>query len=209
MTTEPTSADAPAANADTAPAATSSNAQAATDTETITLEEARRLRSEGQALRKRLKAFEDADQAAKDAQLSEKDRLEKQLADLQSKHDAAIQREKQSAISAEIHRQAAAAGVPANRLERAARLIDATEVTFENDKPTNVKDLVDALLKDVPELIGKAPPTSGGATNPSRAASGTAAQLSWDIITKMTPDQYAARGAEIRAWIADNPVRRR
>jgi hypothetical protein len=81
------SANAPAANADPALAATPSNAPAATDNNSdqpVSFEEARRLRSEGQALRKRLKAYEEAEEAAKTAALSDVEKANKRATDAEA-----------------------------------------------------------------------------------------------------------------------------
>src|SRR2546430_219131 len=58
--------------------------------ETISLEEAKKLRSEAASLRKRLKAFEDAEAKAKEAQLSEQQKLENRLAELHAQHEQAV-----------------------------------------------------------------------------------------------------------------------
>src|SRR5947209_5684008 len=66
--------------------------------EQISLDEARKLRSEANNLRKRLKAFEDAEQAARDAQLSEVERVKKLHADAEAK----IKQQHQQLIAAQV-----------------------------------------------------------------------------------------------------------
>jgi hypothetical protein len=185
----------------------------------LSLEELKKLRSEGRALRDRLKAAEAKaaeldklreDEAAK--KLSETERLQKQVADLQAKDEATTKREQALRITSEIKVQAMAAGVPATRLDKVVRLIDSTDITFEDGSPTNVKDLMDALLKDMPELIGKAaPPSSGGATNPSRSQTSGLPTLSHASIASLTAAQYNAMSPEQRQAISqfqrDNPHR--
>ena len=67
--------------------------------EIISLEEARKLRREAQALRKKLEGFEKAEQEKADAQLSEVEKLRKQLAQI-AQEKAALER-------ATLQRQAA------------------------------------------------------------------------------------------------------
>src|SRR5256886_2528689 len=99
--TEPTTSGATQADASvTSPTQavtnTSPDAQAADgNSEPISLDEARKLRSEAAALRKRekdvlaqLKAYQDKEQATKDAELSEVEKLNKSYAELQEQHEA-------------------------------------------------------------------------------------------------------------------------
>ena len=99
--TEPTTSGATQADASvTTPAQaatiTSPDAQAADgNNEPISLDEARKLRPEAASLRKRekdvlaqLKAYQDKEQATKDAELSEVEKLNKSYAELQEQHEA-------------------------------------------------------------------------------------------------------------------------
>src|SRR5229473_7318923 len=54
------------------------------DDQQISLEEAKKLRSEAASLRKRMKAFEDEKAAAEAAKLTEQEKLQKQLTDTQA-----------------------------------------------------------------------------------------------------------------------------
>jgi hypothetical protein len=193
---------------------------------TLSLEELKKLRSEGRALRERLKVAEakaaeldkrNADDAA--AKLSETERLQKQIAEKDAALEAATKRDQEYRISTEIKLQAAAAGVPPNLLDRVVRLIGTDEITLENGTPTNIKELMDALLKDMPALAGKgqAPSTSGGATNPPRSQSNTPPEINWEVIGRLTPGengQYkdAQTGqlynpADVSKWQLNNPQR--
>src|SRR5437660_11568140 len=112
MADEPTSGAAQAATSvtPTAQAATITSPDAQADdgnTETITLEEARKLRSEAQALRKRMKAFEDAEQAAKDASLGEVERINKQYAALQEQHETLAAELLEARVYQDVARHAA------------------------------------------------------------------------------------------------------
>jgi hypothetical protein len=167
MADEPTSGAAPAAASVTTPAPaatiTSPDALAADgNTDTISIEAARKLRSEAEAMRKRLKAYEAAEEAAKLAALSETEKLNKQHADLQAKHDALEQKYRERVISAEVQLAAAELGIV--HPEKVFRLIDTKELEYEEDgtTPKNAKALVEKLLKEMPELTGEkqAPPSA-------------------------------------------------
>jgi len=188
--------------------------------EQISLEEAKKLRSEANATRKRekdalaqLKVYQDKEQQAKDAQLPEMERLQKQLTDTQAQLGEKERANQERVIRYEVQLQAAALGVDPLYLDKIARLIDRNEIkTDDEGMPTNVKELLDKLIKEMPALVlqqqNRHPSTAGGATNPARSSSSTSA-LSWEVITKMKPDEYAARRGEIQAFIAKNPPPRR
>jgi hypothetical protein len=182
MTDEPTSGAAPAVTSVTTPAPaatiTSPEPQAGDgNTDHISLDEARKLRSEAQALRKRLKAFEDAEQAAKDAQLGEVERLNKQAAALQEQHDTMAAQLAESLVRQEVADHiskfnfAISAKTVANLL-----LLDFDAIEFEDGKPTNVEKLLEKLAKAEPDIVKQeagAPAQSGvpslPAMNPGRS----------------------------------------
>lgn len=181
----PTSGNAPAANADDTPAQAATNtpdAPAADGQETITPEDARKLRSEANALRKRekdalaqLKAYQDKEQQAQDAQLPEIERLKKQVADADSVHTGLVER----IVQYEVERAATKLGVIDP--DAAARLLDWDALEFDADgMPTNADTLLKDLLKAKPYLAGRAGATSGGATNPARSATGQFSQITRD-----------------------------
>jgi hypothetical protein len=106
-------------------------------------------------------------------------------------------------------------GVKPALLDKVTRLIAPSELEYaDTGEPTNHKELLAALIKDMPELLtqpAKSPaPTSGGATNPARSSTNGTVQLSWESITKMAreaPEEYQRRRAEIQNFMARNPVR--
>lgn len=137
-------------------------------------------------------------------QLSEKEKLEKKLADLQRSHDDAARAHQERIINYEVQLKAAQLGIadPSD----AVKLLDWSEIEYDdNGSPTNVQELLKSLLKAKPYLAAqtKTTPTSGGATNPPRSASTAPQALSWDIIGKMNAEQYEARRAEIQAWMTN------
>ena len=117
--------------------------------ETISLDEAKKLRREAQALRSKLSAFEKAEQEKADAQLSEVEKLKKQLAQI-AQEKAALER-------ATLQRQAAEkVGLPP---AFADRLRGDTLEDLEKD----AKLIKDALPKITPTV---------SATNPGSNATG-------------------------------------
>jgi len=124
----------------------------------ISLEEARKLRSEAQNLRKRMKAYEDAEAAAVAAQLTEVERLKKQQADLQEQHDQLAA----ELVTARVNQDVAKYAGKLNFLvapDLLAKLIDWEAVEFDDatGKPTNVEKLLEKLAKNAPELVKPAP----------------------------------------------------
>ena len=179
-------------------------------------------KANAEAKEHRLKANE-LDKLKADAEaekLSETEKLQKQLADLQKERDASVLAAQEQKISAEIRIRALAAGVKEERLNMVTRLIDTKDIVLDDGSPTNIKDLMDALLKDMPELVGKAvtpTPTAGGATNPGRTQSSTLPEINWEVIGRLTPgndgmykdSQTGAlyNPADISRWQLNNPQR--
>ena len=219
MTTDPaTSADPQAGDTDPQPQAgvTSTDPQAGESqtNDTISLDEAKKLRSEAANLRSRLRSTEAKAKELDDLKakleadkLSETEKLQKQLATLQSEHDNAIRAAQERTINYEVRLQAAQMGIVDP--DAAAKLLDWSQIEYDdNGSPTNVNDLLKNLLKTRPYLAGKAQvQTSGGATNPSRSTTTAPQTLSWEVIGNMKPDEYNARRAEIQQWIATHPHR--
>lgn len=165
---------------------------------------------EAAANRVELKKYKEAEEAAKLATLTEQERLAKHAAELQSKYDADTAALTERIVRYEVERQASKLGIVDP--DAAAKLIDWSSLEYDEDgTPTNAETLLKDLLKARPWLAstqqGKPTASSGGATNPSRSAAANTG-LSWDIITKMTQEQYNARRPEIVEWISKNPPKR-
>src|SRR5258708_8809295 len=221
MADTPTAGATPAdANASTsAPGGQTTTSEPLAGDEQISLEEAKKLRSEANATRKRekdalaqLKVYQDKEQQAKDAQLPEMERLQKQLTDTQAQLGEKERANQERVIRYEVQLQAAALGVDPLYLDKIARLIDRKEIkTDDEGMPTNVKELLDKLVKEMPALVpqqqGRHPSTAGGATNPSRSSSSTSG-LSCAHITKMPRHKYNAREQQIMRRIKKNPPQR-
>src|SRR6266536_133305 len=162
MADEPTSGAAQAATpvTPTAQAATitSPDAQAADgNSEPISLEAARKLRSEAEALRKRLKSYEDAEQAAKDASLGEVERVNKQYADLKEQHETLAAELLEARVYQDVARHAAKLNfiLPADMLAKLL-LNDLDAIEFEDGKPKNIETLLQNLAKSTPEIVKSA-----------------------------------------------------
>lgn len=167
------------------------------------------LRKENASHRTKNKKYEEEEAKRAEAQLSEQQKLEKRAADLQKSYDDALKSHQEYKINAEVRLQAAQLGFA--DLSDAMRLLDLSAIEYDTDgAPSNVNALLSQLLKAKPYLAGaqsKPAPTSGGATNPPRSQSTAPQALTWDVISKLTPEQYNARRPEISRWMQDNPPR--
>jgi hypothetical protein len=168
------------------------------------------LRKENAAHRTKLATFEKAQADADAAKLTETERLQKQLAELQSEKEKAAQALRDRVIQYEILAQATKLGIIDP--DAAVKLLDQSQLKLDDSGvPTNVDALLAKLIQDKPYLVSQAKPpapTAGGSTNPSRSSSAPGSQLSWDAITKMTPDEYNSRRTEIQTWMQSNPPKR-
>ncbi len=166
------------------------------------------LRKENASHRTKLKSFEDAEKQRQEAELSEKEKLEKRLAEAQREREQTLTRAQERITASEI--RAAAADLGFADPQDAARLLDRSELEFDEDgTPKNAHALLEKLAKAKPYLLKasggqQTQRTSGGATNPPRSQTGKT-ELSWEAIGAMTPDEYQARRAEIQQWIATHP----
>ena len=182
---EPQTPAAPQAGGDPAtppapggPATTPSEPQAGDDQ--ISLDEARKLRKEAQALRQRLKGYEDAEAAAQAAQLTEVERYKKLQADLEAERDQLAAQLHDALVYQDVARLASKFNfiVSADTLAKML-LLDDDAIEFEEGKPTNIEKLLDKLAKREQGLIRQEPqpgqPTRPGAPavpamNPGRSS---------------------------------------
>ena len=176
---------------------------------------------------KRLAELEKIFQDAEDAKLTEQQKLDKERAK-QQERIADLEREKQEyAIRADVKLAAAELGIS----QKLARLILSYEqITFdENGDPTNVADLLRAAAEEhgitaAANSTGAATPgangnarngsqphvSSGGAVNPGRSNTSNNGLFDGDPqqvmgrISRLSPNEYAARQVEIQAFLAQN-----
>jgi hypothetical protein len=153
-------------------ATTGTTASAATGTEAAkTYDETyvKKLRDEAAAHRTKLKAFEDAEQARKDAELTATQLAEKKAADAEAKVAAAETRAREALGRAAVVAAAAKVGVDATIAQRL--------VTVEYDdegEPKDVDKALAALVKEHPYLVvGSAAPTPTSPANPGRGSGPT------------------------------------
>ena len=138
--------------------------------------------AESASHRHKLKAFEDAQAKADADKLSETEKLQKELKDLQAAREADVER----LIASEIRMKAAEMGVAPQYLKRVATMLDweDLEIDEKTGMPTNVDKVLTTLLKEMPFLAGKAQAASGGATNPSRTQSSSVGEITRDNLTE-------------------------
>ncbi len=160
-----------------------------------------------------MKAFEDAEAKAKDAQLTEQEKAQKQLADYQAQHSETLRQLQEERNSNALERAGRTLGIADPiALADAVNIALATALLEHDDagKPTNADAIMKEIIKARPWLTVQQKPatsTAGGATNPGRTTASTTG-LSWEVITKMTSEQYDARRQEIMQWMKKNPPKR-
>lgn len=156
----------------------------------------KQLRQEAAGHRKRATDAEAELQKIKDAQLSETERAKKEAADAQAKAQKLEADYKAAIVRAEI--AVLGTGLKIVDADAAYRLIDQAAIQFDDQgKPTNVKALLDQLVKDKPYLVAQGGPTTPP-NNPGR--SGTT--LTKEQIEKMTPAQINANWDEVQKVLA-------
>ena len=187
-------------------------------TEPISLEAAKKLRSENANLRARekeqatllaeLKTFKEQTEAAQLSDTEKRDRAfkqrDQQISELQaslSARDLQLQEERNYNA---LYRAGRTAGIhEETALADAIRLVDTSALEHDdNGKPTNADDLMKQLVKTRPWLTGgtpqQRPQTGGGATQPPRSATSGA-----QTITKEYVAQVQSGGQQ--AWNALSP----
>jgi hypothetical protein len=135
--------------------------QAGEGQENISLEEAKKLRSEASNLRKRLKTYEDSEKEtaeakrlAEEAQLSEIERTKKQFSDLQSEYDTFKKQMQDRIVRYEIEAQASKLGIIDP--EAASALLNRSTLEYgEDGTPNNAEKLLKDLIKNKPYLAPK------------------------------------------------------
>jgi hypothetical protein len=171
--------------------------QSSAPPESISLDEARKLRSEAQSLRKRLKDYEEAQKAADEAKLSETERTALKVAELERKladRETAIREQRVLATTVE---NAARLGYASPRL--AYRLLDHSAIEFDEDgAPVNVESLLRDLLRTDPYLAASHARPTGSIDGGTRGSPG----LTLEQINRMTPEEHEKRRDEVMAFLA-------
>lgn len=167
--------------------------------ESISLDEARKLRSEAFNLRKRLKEFEalngelktfkEQTEASKlsdqEKQALAQKKIEQQLAEHQAQNSDLLRQLQEARINNEVLKQSSKLNII--DIDAASKLIDASRIDYdEAGNPTNIDVLLKELVKARPWLAGKAQPqTSGGATNPPRSQTSGPQQITKEYVLKV------------------------
>lgn len=152
-------------NADSQAPMGDSDAPAAQN-EPFSLEEARKLRSENKNLRSRLHEFESKAQSEADAKLSEQERLQKRLAELEGDRTERDTKAQERVLRYEVRLHAKDLGIadPGDAL----KLMDLSEVEYDDDgEPKNIDKLLRDLVRKKPYLTGPAVAASNAA-NPAK-----------------------------------------
>lgn len=145
---------------------------------------------------------------AENAKLSETERLQKELATLQEQRTQELQERFVHTVRQEAAVEAAKLGVDAAYLDKVFRFLEWDDIEADDSgNPSNVRELIAQLVKDMPALKKSAPVTSGGPTNPPRSATTAPKELSWDVISKLTEAEYIANAPRIQKWMAEHSRR--
>lgn len=115
-------------------------------------------------------------QEHEDAQKTELEKLQAQIADWQNRATQAEQKRQTAILRSSIMAEAAKQGVPADRIEAAYKLLNVSDLKLEaDDAIPNLSEAVARLLTDNPFLVaasGKPPAPKTSPTNPASAPTG-------------------------------------
>jgi len=126
----------------------------------------KKLRSEAAEYRKKLRDLEAKVKADQDAKLSEAERLQNRLAELEREQAMYQQERQERTVRYEVMLAASKLGIVDP--EAAYRLLDVAELEFEDDgRPKNVEQALRALIKAKPYLARPVAPETN-VTNPAR-----------------------------------------
>lgn len=102
--------------------------------------------------RERLGKIDQADKEAKEAELSEVERLKKQHSELQSQHEAYTRQAQERIVRYEVQAQATELGIIDP--DAAVKLLDWSQLEYdESGTPTNAKELLEELVKKKKYLL--------------------------------------------------------
>lgn len=143
-----------------------SEAQAAEEQERFDTEYVRKLRAEAADYRKRLRELEGKVKAEEEAKMTEQEKLQKRLAELERKEIEYQQSIQARTLEYEVKLHAARLGVVDP--EAAYRLLDLRQVEFDEDgKPVNLEKVMRELVAKKTYLVG-----GGQSVSPTNPAQG-------------------------------------
>ena len=164
----------------------------------------RKLRSENQSLRKRLRELEAAHKAREEAELSEQERANKRLIELEEQIRVTSDKARSAALRAEITTQAQKFGIV--DVDAASRLIDSSSIEYDDDAEgwLGVDEALRALTHDRPWIVqtnAAAPGSTANPTNPPRRRS----TLTAEALSKMSQSEInSLPWDEVQAALAEN-----
>jgi len=143
-----------------------SDTQAVEEQERFDAEYVRKLRAEAAEYRKRLRELESKVKADEEAKLTEQEKLQKRLAELERKEAEYKQILQARTLEYEVKLQASKLGVVDP--DAAYRLLDLKQIEFDDDgRPVNLERVLKELVAQKPYLV-----VSGGMPSPTNPAQG-------------------------------------
>lgn len=146
------------------------------------------LRREAAGYRTQLKEAADKLKAFEDADMSERQKLQKQLDALRKEQESAQAALRQERARLAVVKAAAKYNIPASLAEKLV------EVEFDDDgNPKDVEAAVKKLAAEYPQLV-----QGGGGGSPTNPASGKKTTLTREDVQKMTAEEINARWDEVK-----------
>jgi len=143
-----------------------SDTQAVEEQDHFDADYVRKLRAEAAEYRKRLRELEGKVKADEEAKMTEQEKLQKRLAELERKEAEYQQVLQARTLEYEVKLQASELGVVDP--EAAYRLLDVKQIEFDDDgKPVNLERVLKELVAQKPYLVA-----SGGMPSPTNPAQG-------------------------------------
>lgn len=153
----------------------------------------RKLRAEAAEYRRKLRELEAKLKADEEAKMSEQERLQKRVAELERQVIEYQEMLRRRTLEYEVKSQASKMGVVDP--DAAWRLIDITTIEYDEDgRPKNLEKTLKALISARPWLLGNSAAPSP--TNPPRGG------LTLEDIKRMTPQEINKRWEEIKKVLA-------
>jgi hypothetical protein len=192
----------------------SSSTEGITDVKALQ-QELSKARAQTAKHRAEAKAFKDAEAEKEKAALTESERLNRRLSELEARAKELEAKARAKTLEAAVAKQAVVLGIIDP--DAAVKLLDAEdlEVDEETGEPTNVEAALKALIKAKPYLVQKPEKQTSGSINGAAGAEGgpapklTADELAAAQAAGMTPERYAAlKGVKTLAdWQKTQPAR--
>jgi hypothetical protein len=153
-------------------------------------------RREAAGYRTKLAAFEKLQQEAEAAKLSDIERATKRAAEAEAKLQKVEAESRDRITRYEVQLAATKLGIVDT--DAAVKLLDWSTLEYHEDgSPKNLDTALQALVKDRPYLVARAPAPQAGATNPARNHS--VGQMTLADVKKLNRNQIAAMSDAERA----------